>query len=158
VGAGAAGQEPLQRALELAYRLLAHRDPTTAAVRRRLEAKDLSHVAGEAVAELERLGYLDDVRFARRFAEDRRRLDGWGAERIERRLRELGIDDGLVAGVLVDHGPEREVAAAVGLLRRRFPEPLGDDRERRRALGLLLRRGYELELAHDAIRAHQRAA
>ena len=34
--------------------------------------------------------YLDDAAFARRFAEDRRNLDGWGSERIERRLAELG--------------------------------------------------------------------
>ena len=43
------------------------------------------------VGELCEQGYLDDARFAQRFAEDRRRLDGWGAERIERRLRALGV-------------------------------------------------------------------
>ena len=36
------------------------------------------------LGELCEQGYLDDARFAQRFAEDRRRLDGWGAERIER--------------------------------------------------------------------------
>jgi regulatory protein len=30
------------------------------------------------------------------------------------------------------------------------------DRERERALGLLARRGYELELAYDAVRAFER--
>ena len=49
--------------------------------------------ADEAVvARAGRAGYLDDARFAQRFAEDRRRLDGWGAERIERRLRALGVE------------------------------------------------------------------
>ena len=37
-------------------------------------------------------GYVDDARYAQRFAEDRRRLDAWGSERIERRLRELGVE------------------------------------------------------------------
>ena len=39
-----------------------------------------------AVASLVRDGYLDDASYARRYAEDRRNLDGWGAERIERAL------------------------------------------------------------------------
>ena len=50
------------------------------------------------VAELRHLGYLDDARYAQRFAEDRRTLDAWGAERIERRLlarrRRPGADRG----------------------------------------------------------------
>ena len=45
----------------------------------------------EAVAELHEQGYLDDARFAQRFAEDRRTLDAWGAERIERKLRDAGV-------------------------------------------------------------------
>jgi regulatory protein len=44
----------------------------------------------------------------------------------------------------------------VALLRRRFPTPPSDDRERTRALGVLLRKGYECELAHEAIRAFER--
>ncbi len=36
------------------------------------------------------------------------------------------------------------------------PSPPADQRERERALGLLVRRGYELELAYDAVRAFER--
>jgi regulatory protein len=43
------------------------------------------------------------------------------------------------------------------LLRRRFPSPPDDDRGRDRALGLLVRRGYDLEMAYDAVRAFGRA-
>ncbi len=103
-------------------------------------------------------GYLDDARFAGRFAADRRTLDCWGSERIERRLGDLGIDDELVSGALAELGPDNELHVAVGLLERRFPEPPGDDRSRQRALGLLLRRGFALELAHDALRLHRTMA
>ena len=34
----------------------------------------------------------------------------------------------------------------------------GDDRERDRAWRLLIRRGYESELAYEAVRRHERAA
>ncbi len=100
-------------------------------------------------------GYLDDARFAARFATDRRSLDWWGSQRIERRLTELGIDRELAAAALAELGPDNELQAAVGLLERRFPEPPRGDRGRQRALGLLVRRGYELELAHDALRLHR---
>ena len=49
-------------------------------------------------------------------------------------------------------GGERELEAAVALLRRRAPAPLTDDRERARAFGLLVRKGYESELAYEAVR------
>jgi regulatory protein len=150
-------QAQLQDALDLSYTYLGHRDRTVAEVRRHLERKRVEPVGIDgAIAELERQGYLDDARFARRFAEDRRRLDAWGAERIERRLVALGIEPGLAASAAHDGDGHDELGAAVALLRRRFPSAPQTDRERDRALGLLARRGYELELAYDAVRAFER--
>jgi regulatory protein len=149
----------LQAALDLGLRHFGHRDRTVAELRRHLERREVREdVAEAAIAELERLGLLDDARFARRFAEDRRRLDAWGAERIERRLVELGVERHLIAAALAaaDDDGGSELARAVDLLRRRFPRPPAADRERDRALGLLARRGYDLELAYDAVRAFER--
>jgi regulatory protein len=150
-------QAQLQDALDLSFAYLGHRDRTTAEVRRHLERKRVEPAGIDAaVAELERQGYLDDARFARRFAEDRRRLDAWGAERIERRLVALGVDPALAAAAAADGEGHDELAAAVALLRRRFASAPRTDRERERALGLLVRRGYELDLAYDAVRALER--
>jgi regulatory protein len=150
--------EALETALQRAYRFLGHRDRTVAELRRHLLAKGVpEEVAGSAIEELAEQGYVDDARFARQFAEDRRHLDAWGSERIERRLRELGVGREHVAAALeVTAGTEMD--AAVELLRRRFPAAPETDRDRDRALGLLVRRGYDLELAYDAIRAHGRRA
>jgi regulatory protein len=102
-------------------------------------------------------GYLGDERFAARFTEDRRKLDGWGSERIEERLIELGIDRELAAEAVAQPAGN-ELEAAIVVLAHRFPQPPQDVRDRNRALGVLVRRGYELELAHDALREHQRRA
>ena len=40
------------------------------------------------------------------------------------------------------------------MLARRFPHPPETPRDLERALGFLVRKGYELELAHDALRRH----
>jgi regulatory protein len=147
----------LEHALDLAYRHLARRDRTVIEVRRHLAARGVEEgTVARAVRELERQGYLDDSRYARCFTEDRRALDDWGAERIERSLLSVGVEPELIADALALRSPAREVEAAVELLRRRLPAPPRDDRERNRALGLLARRGYELELAHDAVRRYER--
>jgi len=146
----------LDQALGTAYRFIAKRDRTISEVQARLAKDGVDEATIEAaIAELTALNYLDDTRYARRFAEDRRNLDAWGDERIERRLRELGIERETVVDALSSRREGRsELDTALQLLRRRFPRPPQTPRERNRALGMLARKGYDSELAHDAIRAH----
>ena len=149
----------LQHALELAYRYLGHRDRTVAEVRGQLERKAVDEGTAEAaVGELLRQGYLDDERFAQRFTEDRRTLDAWGDERIERRLAAAGIAPETMAAALGERAEGEAREAAVALLERRIRERPTSDRERERALGLLVRRGYDLDLAYEAVRAFERSA
>ncbi|MBS1871014.1 MAG: RecX family transcriptional regulator [Actinobacteria bacterium] len=145
----------LQHALDLAFRYLTRRDRTVLEMRRYLEGKRVEPCAIDAaLARLEREDYLNDARFAGQFAEDKRLLEEWGADRIERRLLALGVPPAIVRGAVAERGRDGELEAARALLRRRFPA-LGDDpRERNRAYGVLVRKGYDHELAWDAIRAH----
>jgi regulatory protein len=148
-------EERIEHARALAWRALNRRDRTVAELARALAAKRVEPEAIEVVvAELCEQGYLDDAGYATRFADDRRRLDGWGAERIERRLRALGVDPDLIAAAVGEQDGAGELEAALELLRRRFPDPPSTPRERDRALGVLVRKGYELELAYDALRRH----
>lgn len=145
----------LQHALDLAFRYLTRRDRTVLEMRRYLEGKRVEPCAiAQALAHLEREGYLDDARFARQFAEDKRLLDDWGADRIERRLAALGVGAETVRDAVDVRDRSGELEAALALLRRRFPALADDPRERQRAFGVLARKGYEHELAWDAIRAH----
>jgi len=145
------------RALEVAVGHLGKRDRTETEIRRHLASQDIGERAAEAaVAELVRMGYLDDARYARAFAEDRRALDAWGPERIERRLLELGVDRKHIAAAIGVRDGETELEAALDLLRRRCRVVPANERERERALGMLVRKGYDLELAYDAVRAFER--
>jgi regulatory protein len=165
--AGARGaiseEERLQKALDLAYAYLNPRDRTVSEVRRRLERGGVSAEVAENVVEvLGEQGFLNDSRFARLFVADKRTLEQWGSERIRRGLVSRGIDRHLADAALaeepeaVDEEPESELDRALALLRRRFPDPPQDRRDRNRALGMLLRKGYESELAYDALSAHTR--
>ena len=90
------------------------------------------------------------------FAEDRRRLDGWGSDRIAARLAEFGVPGHVIEAELGAREHGDELAGALEVLRGRLTSPPGSERERERALGLLVRRGYPLETAYDAVRAFER--
>lgn len=145
----------LQYARDVAWRALNRRDRSVEELRTLLAGKRAEPATiAQVVAELLKLGHLDDARFAQRFTEDRRRLDAWGNDRIARRLKALGIADEHIERASAERDGGDEVERAAALLRRRFPTPPRDDRERSRALGLLLRRGYESEAAYTAIRRY----
>jgi regulatory protein len=145
----------LQHARDLAWRALNRRERTEAEMARLLAGKRVEPSAIDTVlGELREQGYIDDASYAHRFAEDRRRLDAWGADRIERKLLSLGVDRDLIAAALSEQDHAAEMAAALELLARRFPAPPQTPRDRDRALAMLVRKGYDLELAYDALRRH----
>ena len=96
--------------------------------------------------------------YAVRFAEDKRSLERWGTARIARELHRRGVAPKHVEHALSAWGRQDELEAAIELLDRRMPLMPGEDRERDRAWRLLVRRGYEPELAYEAVRAHGRRA
>jgi regulatory protein len=143
-------------AFERAVGALGQRERTTA----ELEAwlVDRGYSAAEIATAIERLtaiGELDDERFARRYAEDKRELAGWGAERIRESLIARGVEpEHIEVAMAADEEPDQVVRAAALLARR--ASPVDSDSGRARALGYLTRKGYTYEVAHEAIRAYER--
>ena len=145
-----------ERAIQLGYRAVGSRDRTVAELRTFLERKRVEPDAiADAVEELTAAGFLDDARFARRFAEDKRELERWGTERIARDLHRRGIAPDLIERVVADRTREAELGTALLLLEQRLPAAPRDDRERDRAWRLLVRRGYDAEVAYEAVRRHE---
>ena len=155
----------LERALALAYRYLNSRERTRAEMRAHLQGKGIDERDTErSIQALAEHGHLDDARFARLFVQDKRELSEWGADRIRQGLLGRGVDRDLAEAALAEHEREHEedsggeIDRALAVLRRRFPSPSGDRRERDRALGVLVRKGYDSDLALEAISAHLRDA
>lgn len=155
------GQD-LQRALDLGYAYVNRRDRTVSEIRRHLERRGLAaDVRDAAVRTLANQGLLDDRRFAALFVEDKRNLEQWGNDRIRRGLLARGVDAEQVEAALAappagSEEPVGELDRALALLRQRFPHPPADPRERQRAFGVLVRKGYDSEIALDALSAHAR--
>jgi regulatory protein len=160
-GPGDATASPAQvaaDALAVGYRHIARREHSVAELRTRLHRADYPPAAvEETIATLCAQGVLDDERYARLLVEDRRALDGWGVERIRARLEAAGIDAAQIDAALESFDSAAELAAATALARRRHPEPLSTDAERQRVFAMLVRRGYDSEIAYAAVRAAGRA-
>src|SRR5918997_1773762 len=130
-----------ERAIQLGYRAVGSRERTVAELRTFLERKRVEPEAiDDAVTEL---------------AEDKRELELWGSERIARELQRRGVRPELIELAIADRSREAELHTALMVLEQRLPPP-ADDRERDRAWRLLVRRGYEPEVAYEAVRRHER--
>ena len=100
-------------AFALAFRYLSRRERTVSEMREHLLGRELSVAAvEEVIEELSEQGYLDDARYARVFAQDKRELEQWGSERIRQALLARGIDRELVDETLAGEDDEAGRATA----------------------------------------------
>lgn len=113
-------------------------------------------VALDVVEELVADETLDDARFARLFAEDKRSISGWGADRIREALVRRGVDYSDLEQALAEDGEDELVRATALVTERGFE--LGSEKDRGKALGLLARRGFDSDVAYGAIRRAEREA
>jgi regulatory protein len=148
MGTGSAGACP-PSPFDCSLRVLALRDHSEAELRRKLKDKGYQEEGIEqSVARLKELGYLDDARFARSFAASALRNGrGYGA-RLKLELARRGIEPRIVTEVLAEMDQEfSEKELLAQLLARRYPgfDPtLATDKEKRRVVGYLQRKGFSL--------------
>jgi regulatory protein len=144
--------------LTAALRALGRKERTVAEMEVWLRRRDREGDEADAVlTHLVETGALDDERFARRFAEDKRELAGWGSERIREALIGRGIAADRADASLGDRSDANELRAALGALERRGAA-IADRQQMGRALGWLARRGYPSEVAHEAVKIAARRA
>jgi regulatory protein len=143
-------------AYDLALKALGYKERTESELRSWLAERGVGEAEiDEVIALLADAGAIDDASFARRYAQDKRLLAGWGPDRIAKALEGRGVAQGHIEAALGGEDESAQVERATTLLVDRGMS-CGSERERERALGLLVRRGYPLELAYEAVRAAER--
>lgn len=147
-----------ERAYLYALRLLTARDYAVARLREKLRGRgfadpDVETALGRMVAE----GWVDDHRFAERFAESALASGRYYGPRLRQEMRRRGVPPELVGEVLGRVLRERDETAEVcAIVERRFSGfsfSSASDREKRRAVGFLQRRGFSLSAIMRALRA-----
>lgn len=153
-------QASAERVVADAYRLLGHRARSRLELERRLLQKGHTPQAvAQAVERLQADGHIDDARFARSYVADKRKLSGWGSERIRRGLAALGVDGAIAeealegAPLAADEPVETELERAGRVLRKIGPPRPPLEAAKRRAFQALVRRGFATGVAYAAIRS-----
>lgn len=152
--------EQSRDAVASAVRTLARRDHSENELRRKLQDRGFS--SGEietAVAKMQDYGYLDDNRFARLWAESAIRGGRGFGPRLRLELLRRGVADTIISevlGALAEDFGEREVLT--GVLERKFSGfNFGEagEREKRRVISYLQRRGFSLSMILDVLNEQQ---
>jgi regulatory protein len=141
--------EEAQRAYVFALRALGRRDHSEAELRRKMIYRGISAgVVDDIIDKLTQSGYLDDRKFALRWAESAvRNGKGYGF-RLRYELSRRGIAEDVASEVAERMMAEYDEGEAVkDLVARKFADfaaQSADDRQKRRIMGYLQRRGFSL--------------
>lgn len=141
-------------AYQAALTLLKYRDRTRWELAQRLRTKGFAQQSvAAALNRLEEQNYVDDLRFARRFVEGRRRGRPRGRRALAWELKRKGVDQQAIEAVLDELlCGEAELNMAIELLRSRLSRmEQVDERAKRRLYSLLGRRGFDQETIQAAL-------
>jgi regulatory protein len=147
-----------ERAYLYALRILTARDYTVARMQEKLRGRDFDEADMEAaLGRLVAEGWVDDRRFAERFAESAIASSRYYGPRLRQEMRRRGLPQELVSEVLgrvlEDHDEAEEVRVIVERRFSGFSFSTASDREKRRTVGFLQRRGFSLSAIFRALRA-----
>jgi regulatory protein len=141
--------------LQLALRYLSYRPRSELEVKKYLSQKGCAPQVNDAViAKLRSLNYLDDLSFAQIWARSRLESRGYGPRRVEQELRIKGIPADVIRQTLqqiLQQTSEQESARKI-LTKRFGSASLQDTKTQRRAVGLLLRRGFSSKVIFDLLK------
>ena len=147
------GKVNARRAFNKASDLLALRDHSEKELLQKLRQKGFSDGAEEAMEKLKSYGYLDDSRFALRFAQELQRVKHYGKKRIEQELYRKGISREVVSDTLEQLDFDEDALPA--LIERRYLRQLDTEKGVQKTVAALQRMGYSFGEIRDALQKVQ---
>ncbi|MBQ6092613.1 MAG: regulatory protein RecX [Clostridia bacterium] len=138
-----------RRAFNKASDLLSRRDHSEKELREKLRQKGFSEGADEAIERLRGYGYVDDARFAARYAAELQRVKHYGKKRIEQELFRKGVDRAVITETL--EGLTFDADDLVSLIERKYAGRLGTEKGVSQTVAALQRRGYGYREIKDAL-------
>ncbi|HEY5512206.1 MAG TPA: regulatory protein RecX [Geomonas sp.] len=146
-------------AFDCSLRVLALREHSEAELRRKLKEKGYDEEGIEgSIARLKELGYLDDARFARSFAGSAiRNGRGYGV-RLKLELARRGVAAETVRETLAElaqeYGEAEVLAELMGRRFAGFDPATASDKEKRKVVGYLQRKGFSLSAILARLNTH----
>ena len=147
------GKVNARRAFNKASDLLALRDHSEKELLQKLRQKGFADGAEEAMEKLKSYGYLDDSRFALRFAQELQRVKHYGKKRIEQELYRKGVSREVVSDTLEQLDFDEDALPA--LIERRYLRQLDTEKGVQKTVAALQRMGYSFGEIRDALQKVQ---
>jgi regulatory protein len=151
---------PADKVYPYVLRLLTGRDYSVARIRQKLAARDVAEQDIEAsILRLQREGWLDDRRYAERFAVSALSSGHYYGIRLRLEMRRRGFTPEVVNETLAPLLAESDEISEVRLaVERRYPGfsySEASDRDKRRVVDFLQRRGFGFSAIMRALRAEE---
>lgn len=148
------------KAYQYALRLLTGRDYTVAKIRHKLTAREVAEQdIEEVVSRLQREEWLNDSRYAKRFAESSLSSGRYYGVRLRLEMRRKGFSAEVVRETLAPLLAESdEISEARSAAERRYPGfsySAASDRDKQRVVGFLQRRGFGFSAIMRALRTEE---
>lgn len=143
--------DALERARDYALTLLEQRPRSEAELRGRLRQKGFEEtVIDEVLERLRQVALVDDLAFARFWAEQRQRFRAQGVALLRAELRQKGLADDVIEQVCAEYDEAAALRqAAEEHLRKLRTLPV--EEQRRRLVARLLRRGFSYAAIRDLL-------
>jgi regulatory protein len=150
-------EKELTKARNTAYRFLTYRSRSRMEIEAKLRDKEFSETIVEAVlADLARLGYVNDLQFAREWTRSRSRFRGFGRRRIGQELKHKGVEPEIIQEVFAEFfSEEAEIDTATRVAEKKLNAMMSLDREtrRRRLAGFLERKGFSFDVIRKVLKS-----
>ena len=147
------GKVNARRAFNKASDLLATRDHSEKELLQKLRQKGFAAGAEEALEKLKNYGYLDDSRFALRFAQELQRVKHYGKKRIEQELFRKGVSREIVSDTLEQLSFDEDALTA--LIERKYLRQLDTEQGVWKTIAALQRLGYSFSEIRAALQKVQ---
>ena len=145
-------QELFEKAKECALRYLGYRARTRKEMINKLTDYP-DEVTTRVLAMLEEYRYVDDYTFAEDYVKSRVRNKGFGKFRLERELRDKGVESDIIETVLSQLDYD-EVEEATQKLIRKISGIL-TDKDKKRYFDYLLRQGFSYDVIEQAFKRYE---
>ena len=141
------------RCWNASIRLLSRTEKSEAALAKLLAAKGFGdEVIETTIVKLRDYGYIDDARFAAAFV--RSNSTRLGNAQLLRKLSERGVGQEIASAAVTAHADSDQLELAIRIASRKFESSaeLPIQTLERRLMSLLLRRGFSVSIAAQAVR------
>ena len=150
------------RGKDKALRLLSIRARSRYEIENALSGMEIApEIRSGILEELRELGLIDDARFTREYVDSRIEIKHLGPHRLKFELKKFGVSGSIIDSTIEEAFPEgRQEELAWKIVRKKIGSRKADEKEVRRAIDLLRRRGLDYEIinhvAYELLRQQDR--